>query len=230
MVVVVAGEEGLRHYYEAIAGDIGISCRAFAHAEEVPADFKGARMAILNSRALPYVSNFSGSKIMITGGDVAADHMDYCVHEIWQNPVPIKTLQGLMRKCTSDKPRLLCIEDDSGLAFLVESLVGETGAEPVMAKHVDAGLPLLPSVHAVLSDVYQERFTNNDGYWLLAKARKIYDGRQLPFALMSGRTFDEEKTGDALLLPKIFSEEQLVATVRSLISKSLYASLFPKFS
>ncbi|MCX6708837.1 MAG: hypothetical protein NTW67_04305, partial [Candidatus Woesearchaeota archaeon] len=229
LVVAVAGEEELRHYYEAIAGDLGISCRAFPHAEEVPADLRDARMLISNWRSIPYVGGFSGSKILITGGDVIGGYENYCVNEVWQNPVSVGVLQGLMRKCTSDKPRLLCIEDDTNLAFLVESLVGDMGVEPVMAKHVDAGLPLLPSVHAVLSDVYQEKFTNKDGYWMLAEARKIYDGRQLPFALMSGKIFDEEKKGDALLLPKIFSEKQLVATVRSLISKSLYASVFPKF-
>jgi CheY-like chemotaxis protein len=221
LIVALADEEGLRHYYEEVAHELGISCRAFAHAEEVPADFKDARMAILNSRALPYVSNFSGSKIMITGGDVAADHMDYCVNEIWQNPVPIKTLQGLMRKCTSDKPRVLLVEDEGGVAKLLKQAFHDMGFEVEHFSNADEAVPFIPSVHYVLCDVCQPE--GMGGFGLLAEVRKIYDGAQLPFVLMSGKYIEPRLMPPAAqaFLQKPFNVSEFESVVNSIFSQRI---------
>lgn len=186
LVVALADEDGLRHYYENVAHELGISCRAFRHYEEVPADLRDAKLAILNNRALCNVSLFLGSRVLMTGGDVFGDYRDYHVNEVWQNPVSVGVLQGLMRKYTSDKPRVLCVDDDKSYLAVLLFYVRKAGFAPVAVENIEDAFKQVPSVRAVISDLRLINKYDESGCDLLDKVREIYDGFQLPFALISG--------------------------------------------
>lgn len=222
LVVAVAGDEGLRHFYQGAAEVAGISCRAFQHGEEALPYLAGAKMLIVHSDNLPLARDFSGGKILITVADYeSGDYQKLGVDEVWLNPISLTTLQGLMRKCTSDKPRVLVVEDEPGVDKLLKDILNDMGHHVELFSNADEAVPSIPSVHYVLSDINQPE--GMGGYGLLAEVRRIYDGVQLPFILMSGYSIAPElvpPTAQAFL-KKPFGVSELEAVISGVLSQRI---------
>ncbi len=220
-IVAVTGNQSLRSYYRDFAGTLGISCSAFERGEEALPYLAGAKLLIVHSGGLPLARDFAGSKILITSG-VEYEREDYVrlgVDEVWQGP-DIPTLQGLMRKYTSDKPRALVLEDDPGVDKFLKNVLNDMGHDVELFSNADEAVSSIPSVHYVISDITQPK--GMGGYGLLKEVRKIYDSSQLPFILISGTSIHPELVPPAAqaFLKKPFNVERLEAVVNRVLSNT----------
>lgn len=223
-ILAVCRSESLQEMYPDLAERIGISCKAFGRSEDALPYVNDARLLIVSSGFLPFARDFPGSKVLITGGAdyKRSDYRSIGVDEVWQNPTPLFTLQGIMRKYASDKPRVLCVDDTKGYLELVCLAVKKAGFSAVPAGNIDDALKEVPSVRAVISDLHLRGYGDGLGYRLLALVREVYDGEQLPFALISSTPIDIQRAkGSQIGGEKQSNIHALIDLVNSIVPQHL---------
>jgi CheY-like chemotaxis protein len=226
-ILFVDNDEGSRKAYSAILP----GARAFATVQEAQACVKDSRLIIADKDNIEIaeIARRTSPKtktVLITGDHTIPrqSYRDFRVEEIWYKPLhfeglnSVQTLDAIVTKHISDKPRVLVMDDDSDLRELLCEVLENSGYKPIPAGNMTEAIPYLPTVHAALSDLQQEG--REDGYALIEKVRQHYAEMQLPFILMSAGQIDAKKAQGAQgILSKPFEGELMLKMLGMLLTK-----------
>lgn len=159
--------------------------------------------------ALRYLPRGVECDIELEAGCFVDDHQSVFLPDAQKGADEIKAVQG--------PPRILVVEDETMIAFMIEKIVVEAGYEVVgpvsrlaKALEIAASQPL----SGALLDVNLA----GDLTWPLARALQ---NRGIPFVFMTGyakRGFVPDEFSDALILNKPFETEQVQAAMAEMIN------------
>ncbi len=169
-----------------------------------------------------------------------SNHSEFGVNEVWETPLrfpwkpnelivldtantldTVNTLKALVEKYTANVARVLVVDDEQHVRNLVKAAL-KKDYTVFTAENAESALQYVPSVHLVISDVNQPGI---GGYGLLEIVRAHYTEDQLPFVLMSGDKFDDDKSrGAQVRVSKPFS----ISKIREIDYKLIPEHLKPK--
>lgn len=119
--------------------------------------------------------------------------------------------------------KILLVEDDEGLLFVLERMLTGAGLEVLTARNGKEALTkLTPEIDVVISDIIMPEM---DGLDLLRQIRKETPGTRI-IAISGGGIQDKEhvleiarRMGAGKVLAKPFTSEQLLGAVRELLDR-----------
>jgi CheY-like chemotaxis protein len=117
------------------------------------------------------------------------------------------------------RPVVLIVEDEILVRMNAAEMIGDAGFDVVEARNADEAIEILqarPNIHVVFTDIQMPG--SMDGL----KLARFVRGRWPPIKIVATSGFVKVRTGDlpegSRFLPKPYRPEQIVATLRELIT------------
>jgi DNA-binding response OmpR family regulator len=126
---------------------------------------------------------------------------------------------GSRRRRRTDGARILVIEDHEEFRLLLEVTLQQAGYVVESAASSEDAIRLLAdaSYNLLVTDY---ALPGHSGAWLLARARGIYTGHDVPSLMITGDPDAPGIPGDVTVIPKPIDFDQMLARVRSIIGST----------